>query len=373
MIKVKLRKKPISDGRSSLYLDFYPAIPHPDTGKPTRREFLGLYIFNKPKTIVDKDQNKETIGLAENIRAKRQLDVQLSAYGFLSDRQRKTCFVAYFKQQTSKRKGSNQDNWTSAQAYLEEFTGGTIKMSELTVKKCTEFREYLLSAPNRRNGDLLAINSALSYFNKFKSALKDAFSDGLLPIDLNAKVGSIKPEETSREFLTLEELQAVANTECSMPVMKVAALFSALTGLRFSDIENLTWGEVRDTAAGVYSIQFRQQKTQGVEFLPIPEQAYELLGPRGEPDSRVFPDLSYSAYHNQILKQWIKAAGITKDITFHCFRHTYATIQLTMGTDIYTVSKMLGHRGLKTTQIYAKIVDQKKQEATNRIKIIIKN
>ncbi|RRB02062.1 site-specific integrase [Larkinella rosea] len=369
MIKVKLRRKPISDGRSSLYLDFYPAIPHPDTGKPTRREFLGLYVFNKPKTIVDKDQNKETISLAEGIRAKRQIDVQQGAYGFLSDRQRKTCFVAYFKQQVAKRSGSNQDNWTSALAYLEAFTGGTIKMSDLTVKKCSEFREFLLSAPNRRNGDLLAINSALSYFNKFKSALKDAFSDGLLGTDINARAASIKPEETSREFLTLEELQAVASTECAMPVLKVAAIFSALTGLRFSDIENLTWSEVRQSANGKYSVQFRQQKTQGVEVLPIPEQAHELLGQRGEPNSRVFPDLSYSAYNNRLLKQWIKNAGITKNITFHCFRHTYATLQLTEGTDIYTVSKLLGHRELKTTQIYAKIVDQKKQDASERIKL----
>lgn len=71
MIKVHLRKKPISDGRTSLYLDYYPAISHPDTGKPTRREFLGLYVFNRPKTPAGKDQNTETLTLAENIRAKR--------------------------------------------------------------------------------------------------------------------------------------------------------------------------------------------------------------------------------------------------------------------------------------------------------------
>lgn len=71
MIKVKVRKKPISDGRTSLYLDYYPAIPHPDTGKTTRREFLGLYLFNRPKTPADKEQNAETLALAETIRAKR--------------------------------------------------------------------------------------------------------------------------------------------------------------------------------------------------------------------------------------------------------------------------------------------------------------
>jgi site-specific recombinase XerD len=64
-----------------------------------------------------------------------------------------------------------------------------------------------------------------------------------------------------------------------------------------------------------------------------------------------------------------RVAGITKNITFHCFRHTFATLQLSKGTDIYTVSKMLGHRELKTTQIYAKIIDQTKRDAANKIKL----
>ena len=62
-------------------------------------------------------------------------------------------------------------------------------------------------------------------------------------------------------------------------------------------------------------------------------------------------------------------AGITKNITFHCARHTYATLQLTLGTDIYTVSKLLGHKELRTTQIYAKVIDDKKKEAANKIKL----
>lgn len=86
MIKVTLRKKPISNGRISLYLDYYPAIAHPDTGKPTRREFLGLYLFNRPKTQIDKDQNSETLQLAETVRSQRQIAAQNGAYGFLSKR-----------------------------------------------------------------------------------------------------------------------------------------------------------------------------------------------------------------------------------------------------------------------------------------------
>ncbi|MDB5241924.1 MAG: integrase family protein, partial [Spirosoma sp.] len=121
MIKVHLRKKPISDGRNSLYLDYYPAIPHPDTGKPTRREFLGLYVFNRPKTPADKDQNKETLTLAENIRATRQIEVQMGAYGFLSKKTMNSCFVKYCEGLAATRTGSNKEGWGSALHYLRDF------------------------------------------------------------------------------------------------------------------------------------------------------------------------------------------------------------------------------------------------------------
>ena len=94
-----------------------------------------------------------------------------------------------------------------------------------------------------------------------------------------------------------------------------------------------------------------------------------MLGEEKEKTERVFKGLKYSAWHNVKLAQWVLRAGITKNITFHCARHTYATLQLTMGTDIYTVSKLLGHRELKTTQIYAKVIDNKKKEAANKIQL----
>jgi integrase len=371
MIKVHLRKKPISDGRTSLYLDYYPAIPHPDTGKPTRREFLGLYLFNRPKTPADKEQNSETVALAETLRAKRQIEVQTGAYGFLSKKNLNTCFVAYCEQLAANRTGSNKDGWDSALYYLRNFTGGRLNLSDLTPKKCRDFRAYMMNAESQRNGEPLAINSTVSYFNKFKAALKQAYKDGLISTDLNAKVESIRPEETRREYLTLAELQTLAQTELpALPVLKQAALFSVLTGLRYSDIEALTWEQIRHDPANGYMIAFRQEKTEGVEYMPVSEQAVLLLGNRLGDSQPVLPGLMYSAHWNKVLKQWVKSAGITKPITFHSFRHTYATLQLSLGTDIYTVSKMLGHRELKTTQIYAKIVDQSKRDAADKIKLI---
>lgn len=146
-------------------------------------------------------------------------------------------------------------------------------------------------------------------------------------------------------------------------------MFSALTGLRFSDIEKLVWGELEYIDGNGYFIKFKQQKTKGDEIMPISEQAFYLLGERKEPKVKVFEGLKYSAYSNLHLFKWMTKAGITKDITFHCFRHTFATLQLSNGTDIYTVLKMLGHRELKTTQIYAKIIDQTKRDAANKIQL----
>lgn len=375
--KVKLRQKPISGNRQSLYLDFYPPIPHPETGEPTRREFLGLYVFDKAKNPFDKQHNKETLQIAQQIRQKREtlLNKPEIYTGYELEQKRikeqgEQNFVEYFKALTDKRKASNHDNWVSAYNYLEAFTNGNLKFADLNERFCNEFKEFLLTTKSKKSSKTtLSQNSAVSYFNKLKATLKQAYKDGFLQSNLNAKIEPIKQAETRRNFLTIEELNGLVKTECNNPILKRAALFSALTGLRFSDIKSLVWSELEYIEGNGYFIKFTQQKTKGVEMMPISEQAYSLLGDRTNPTDKVFEGLTYSAYENKHLRQWIEAAGITKGITFHCFRHTYATLQLSHGTDIYTVSKLLGHRDLKTTQIYAKIVDQTKREAADKIKL----
>lgn len=408
-IKVKLRTKPISGNRQSLYLDFYPAITHPETGELTRREFLGLIISNeieheeqkyiadngKPQirivplldkkgeprkvklSLIDKQHNKETIQLAEQIRQKRhnQLNKPEIYTGYEKDQlkireQGERSFIEYFKELADKRKASNYDNWISAFHYLQKFTKGNLKFVDLNEKFCNDFKDFLLSSPsNRSSKTSLSQNSAVSYFNKLKAALKQAYKDGYLQIDLNRRIESVRPAETQRKFLTIEELNTLVKTECSLPLLKKAALFSAMTGLRFSDINNLIWSEIENVKSQGHFIHFKQQKTKGVETLPISEQAFSLLGERRKPNDKVFDGLKYSAHTNHHLFKWISKAGIAKDITFHCFRHTFATLQLSKGTDIYTVSKMLGHRELKTTQVYAKIIDQTKRDAANKIQL----
>jgi len=382
-IKVTLRQKPISKGRKSLYLDFYPPIQlqKPVRNKKgelvteTRREFLGLYIESKPRTPIEKQDNRQTLLLAEQIRQKRDNELnkpevytafeleqlQVKEKGELS-------FIAYYEQQMEKRKGKNYDVWFSAFNYLNDFTSGNLKFADLNEKFCNDYKEYLQNAKSKRSHKTtLSQNTAHSYFNKFKATLKQAFKDKIIQHDLNALIEPIKQADTKRVFLSLDELNQLVKADCPNPILKQASLFSALTGLRFSDIEKLKWNEVIHINGQGYFIQFKQKKTKSNEFLPISEQAYNLLGKPKEPQQKVFEGLKYSAHQNSILLKWAINAGIHKHLTFHCFRHTYATLQLQGGTDIYTVSKMLGHKDLKTTQIYAKVVDEAKRQATNKI------
>lgn len=285
-------------------------------------------------------------------------------------------FIDFMSYELRRRhKGSSESirtNWKCAITLLKRFTAGKeLPLKEIDVTKLEEIKTFLLSAP-RGGGKkgTLSRNTASTYFSIIKAALHQAFIDGYLPTDLAAKIKNIPDEESKREYLTLDELQQLAMTPCKTPDLKEAALFSALTGLRHSDIMKLTWAEVYDDVVNNnFRISFRMKKTKLIVDMPISKQARALCGTRREPDKRVFEGLTPPAWICRPLKQWVDAAGITKHITFHCFRHTFATLQLAGGTDIYTVSKLLGHTNVRTTQIYTKLVDSKKQEAANAIKI----
>ncbi len=138
---VSLRQKKISKGRKSLFLDFYPPIPHPKTGKHTGREFLGFYIYEKAKTTIDKQHNTETLKIGQSIRQKRENF--LNEPGIYSQYEQEQlrlkelgeqCFVGYFTKLATKRKASNHNNWVSTLNYLDTFTNGSLKFANLDHK-----------------------------------------------------------------------------------------------------------------------------------------------------------------------------------------------------------------------------------------------
>jgi integrase len=361
-MQVKLREKKLKNGDKSLYLDVYA------NGK-RNYEFLDLRL-KKVRNQIDRDLNKETMIAAENTRAKRQIELQSSAHGIISTAKKKIGVLAYFEAQREKRKITNIDQsaWQSALKHLKLFVGKKdIPLSQVDEIWIEKFRDYLLFEAKKSSGDKLTQNSAHHYFNRFKNCFKMAYKEKLISDNPADRVDYIEQTEVKREFLTFEELQLLVKTDCRYPILKTAFLFSALTGLRWSDIQQLVWSEVQYSEQNGWKVHFRQKKTDGVENLPINDNARSLLGDRGESEERVFKGLKYSAYSNVALAQWCLAAGISKRITFHCARHTAATLLITSGVDIYTVSKLLGHKDIKITQLYAKLIDQKKIEAVNKI------
>lgn len=283
-------------------------------------------------------------------------------------------FIEYFKKITYTRHPNASKsiiiNWERVGVLLGLFTEGKpMPFSTINVKLLEELKMYMLTAPQGgKKGGTVSQNTASTYFSIVKAGLKQAFIDEYLTVDVSEKVKNIPTKESRREVLTIEEVNKLANTPCSNNVLRRASFFSILTGLRHCDIQELKWGQiVRHNDS--WRINFDQEKTDGVEYTPISDQAYEMCGERRDPDRLVFEGLMDPSWINRPVKKWIEAAGITKHITFHCFRHSYATLQLTNGTDIFTVSKMMGHTNVKTTQIYAKVVDAKKEKAAKAITI----
>lgn len=366
MSKVTLRKKPISKGRHSLYLEIYPPIYNPVTGIMQRKQYLKLYVYNRPRNEIEKELNKETLATAEYVRAQRQIELQSQKYDFVSESKMKSNFLDFFEEQAAKR--SNCYNWSMSVRYFKSFFGSEIAFTELNETLCEEYADYLLSGPALGRSKIrIKKNTAVAYFGRFRLTLQAAFKKRYLPNDLGSIIENITPQETHRPFLFMEELEGMANAFCPNPIVKLAGLFSAMTGFRYSDIETLLWKEIQGSE-GNYYILYSQEKTENAEYYPVSDETIKLLGKRGAPDSKVFEGLKYDQTVTS-LKKWLSNAGIEKHFTFHGFRHTFATLQIAAGTDIYTVSKLLGHKDIKTTQIYAKIVDSLKKEASEKIKI----
>jgi len=364
-MKVKVRYRN-QGGKTSIYLDYY------GDGK-RKTEYLKLYLNPNAKTKADKLENAKTEELAKSICAKRQIEIQNGIHGFRDQEKQKGSFINYMDLLAKQRCDSlgNYGNWKSMIKHLKAFCKHDVSFMDVDRKFIQDFKEFLDKKAIAHGNQKLSQNSKLSYFNKLLAGLKAAVRDGIIPINPAAGVEGFKQGDTEREFLTLDELQAAVNAECEIPLLKTAFIFSCLTGLRWSDIQKLVWSEVQHSNENGYYIRFKQKKTKGAETLPIPDQAYELMGEPGDRDEKVFKGLKYSAWHNLKLQPWMTRAGISKKITFHCARHTYATLQLTLGTDIFTVSKMLGHKDLKTTQVYAKVIDDKKREAATKIKLTL--
>ena len=372
-MKITLKEKILNTGKISLYLEYYKGSTVDANGKRQHlrtQEYLKIYLHQNPKTTKEKNDNKENLKLAENILAIRKTDYIQGKFEMKSTTKAKRTFLNFFSEMVDDREinfsHDNYGNWKSTFVHLKKIVPPNLTFDDIDENFVKKVKDYFDNKAQTKSNLPLSQNSKVSYFNKFKACLKKAFEDGYLSINYSAKVKSFEQAESQREYLTFDEVQALAKAHCKYDVLKRAFLFSCLSGLRWSDIQTLNWSEVRDEGEFT-KVNFRQEKTDGVEYLYISEQARKLLGERKHPQERVFVGLRYSAVFNHEIVRWTVRAGLTKHITFHSARHTNAVLLLENGADIYTVSKRLGHREIRTTAIYAKIVDKKNKEAAELI------
>jgi integrase len=177
--------------------------------------------------------------------------------------------------------------------------------------------------------------------------------------------------EAVKAQLTIEELEALAAHPLGGRLGAAITrgfFFTVYTGLRVSDVAAMSWGMIERLPKPL--LMKRQEKTERVVGVPLSPAAWALIKddaihPR---DELVFPDLSRSKTSpTQYFTTWAARAGIDKKIGWHTARHTFAVLSLEAGTDLYTVSKLLGHTNLATTQVYAKATDGMRREAVERL------
>jgi len=344
---VKLRKKQVSGNRLSYYLDIY------NNGK-RYYEFLKLYSNN------DKLQNKEIQRLAESIRAKKEIELRSASYGFTPEHKSKVNFVDYMTKVSETKNFAGKKLLKCSINHVKIYSPAGIQLNSIDENWIRGFEEYL-------HKKQLSNSSIIDYLIALRVTLNTAVRERLIPINpFIYYKQTTKHIQSKRNFLTFQELSKLNETYCPEENIKRAFLFSCFTGLRISDLMNLRWNDIKDN-----QIEIRQIKTKNLLYLPLNESVLELLNQhRGNiynlSDEKIFK-LPCLATILKYLREWTKAAGINKHITTHCGRHTFATLSLTQGIDLYTLSKLMGHCNARVTEIYGKIIDQKKIEAVNKL------
>ena len=379
----KLKQKVLSDGNYSLYLDYYLGrvdVKDEETGEvkskvQRKREFLHLTLLASPRTPIERQQNKETLNLAQKIRFEREQELKESLHGYRLKRDRDINFLDYF------------------QAYIDGYTKKDIRMVQIALSRFRNFLkdtpEYSKFAykikPKQINKDMIEAfteylqsrsvgEGARSIYQRFKKVIKYAIEhDVMLKNPCNDIVIKIDENILRKDVLSQDEIQRLIAThyDNENPNIQRAFIFCLYCGLRFCDVKDLTFANVD------YSnklLKFEQNKTKGHSassgvVIPLNDGLLRLIGePTSDQskDSLIFPLPSYEMCLKAI-KRWVKRAGINKHISWHCARHSFAVNILNNGANIKTVASLLGHSGLKHTEKYTRAIDSLKQDAINSL------
>ncbi len=345
-MSVKLRTKKLSDGSESFYLDIYV--------KGSRSyEFLDIKI---KKNDSERKQKKE---LAEAKRSKRELEIISDYHDLPKNFNGDEDFLEYFE--------SNTKDYTYVSVYndFKRFVdnrtiNGKLPFKMLSEKIIDDYREHLEKS--------IKNSSAWAYLAKLKTILNKAIKEKLI-VKSPAKFVRIKLEDIDIPFLTEKEVRDMINTEAPNIELKKAFIFSCFTALRISDVKKLTWSEIKEGR-----LYFRQKKTRGIEYFTLPETALNFLYLNVNKSEIEGNKLVFNLYDKRLMNKelslWATNAGINRHITYHVSRHTFPTLALSCGVDIYTVSKIMGHKSVKMTEVYARIINKTVEEAIKRLPAI---
>lgn len=363
---VHLRTKKIAQGKESIYLDIVK-------DGMRKKEFIGLYLIPE-KTRADKVINRATMKTAEEIRAKRIVELMEGKVG-IGKKPDKVDLLEWFEEQRLYYYDNDNMNYSKTIhnliRHLKIFHPRKLMLSDVKPAFIRKFLEYLRSDGANKFGGRLCDETIYTYFTVFSILMNKAVRLELIISNPFHKLSQAeKPQRRTKkkEYLTLSEVKRMAEAECDDWRVKYAFMFCCFTGLRYIDVSRLKWKHIVEVGEGKYQIELIQQKTKEPVYIPLSANALKWLPERGYDgrENYIYEFRDRSIIYDY-LKKWGDAAGIDKHLTFHMSRHTCATLLLYYGTDLYTVSKILGHTSIKTTQIYAKIADEMKRTAVQNI------
>ena len=356
---IYLRFKPNKDGSKSIYIDTIRERKH-------HYSSLGLRLVPE-NTVKDRRENARVMREAQKILKEETLSffnapvVEANKPLLLSDWITTVC-------DAKAEKGVGNIRNFRAVARIVRMLFPSVLLKEVDKDFCRDFVGRLTSNYTTHKGKKLAPLTVKTYCIVLCTCLSEGVRAEKIADNPWLKLETadkVRTDPGMREFLTVGELQTMIDTPCEDGIVKKAFIFSCFSGLRRSDVSRLRWADVKDVNNRKY-VRIVMKKTKREIDIPLSARALSWLPERGEADEYVFTGFT-KGYLSMKLWNWAEAAGIRKKVTFHVARHTFATLLITSGTDIYTVSKLLGHSSVKQTQIYARMVDSVKDAAADAI------
>lgn len=373
----KLSAKKLSDGRMSLYLEYYGGYrfeADPATGNETMKlirskKYLNLYIYENPRSIEERQHNKDVFEVAKQIRYESEQEYRQRETGHRIPKKNETNFLKYFEDYIDNYTKKDLRNLKLSYRRFVDFLNDTpkyrryannIRPAQIDRDMILSFVDYL---QKRSYGE-----GANTLYKRFKKVVKYATEHDVFMKNPCAGI-SIKTDQNAikKDILSLDEIRTLVNTPFQgNQNIKRAFTFSLYTGLRWCDVRELTFGNV-DYSNMV--LKFTQVKTEGHSghadvIMPLTQNTLAIIGEKGERDEKIFKLPSYELC-SRYVKMWVERAGIPKHISWHCARHSFAVNVLSGGADIETVSALLGHSSIAMTAKYLHAVPELKRKAVD--------